>query len=386
MSFHWSIRSHKGDWREGRADEFGWDVHNPLIARVVVGKKNGPLPPSGGFASVDCPNVACTTIKPAEANGAGFILRFVETQGRRTTATVSLSFLGAVDSANETSLIEDDRPEALVVCDGRKITFHIQPFGVKTIRVKRTASPPLAAIAAVRAEPVSDMEIKLSWQADENAARRISHYHVYRGTTPDFEPRLLNLVGRPAAADYLDRPQLNYGGWINNRLEPNTTYYYRVAAVDRWNNEGPASSAVSVATLRSEKKNMTPLRVECLRAVLVSPIAPFNCVNLLWRTNCESDVRRYEVHRSTKAGFEPDDSSRIGVADADAVIQGIKSVEYGHVPVDHRAGDYDHMMWLDEAVEPGVTYYYRVCAVDTAGQRGPFSAEAACTTQAPTNQ
>ena len=43
----------------------------------------------------------------------------------------------------------------------------------------------------------------------------------------------------------MDRPQLYYGGWINNRLEPATTYYYRVAAVDRWNREGPASPAVA---------------------------------------------------------------------------------------------------------------------------------------------
>jgi hypothetical protein len=34
-----------------------------------------------------------------------------------------------------------------------------------------------------------------------------------------------------------DHPQLHHGGWINNRLEPVTTYYYRVTAVDRWNND-----------------------------------------------------------------------------------------------------------------------------------------------------
>ena len=105
------------------------------------------------------------------------------------------------------------------------------------------------------------------------------------------------------AATFIDQPQLNYGGWINNRLEPATTYYYRVAAVDRWNNEGPLSAPFAATTLRSDQKNMAPLRVECLRAILVSPISPQNFVNLLFRTSCESDVRRYEVYRSTQAGF-----------------------------------------------------------------------------------
>ena len=48
---------------------------------------------------------------------------------------------------------------------------------------------------------------------------------------------------------------------------------------------------------------MAPLRVEALRAILVSPISPQNFVNLLFRTSCESDVRQYEIHRSTRAGL-----------------------------------------------------------------------------------
>ena len=110
--------------------------------------------------------------------------------------------------------------------------------------------------------------MSLSWRVEGIAADAISHFHVYRGTTPDFTPGLLNLVQRPAAARCVDRPQLFYGGWINNRLEPDTAYYYRVSAVDRWNNEGPVSPAVVAATMKSSRKNMVPLQVECLRTVL----------------------------------------------------------------------------------------------------------------------
>ncbi len=84
LSFSWSLRSHAGDWKSGKADEFGWDTHNPLIARLVKGPQTGALLAGAhSFLSVDQPNVVCTTLKSAEINGNGFILRFVETQGAR---------------------------------------------------------------------------------------------------------------------------------------------------------------------------------------------------------------------------------------------------------------------------------------------------------------
>jgi len=59
----------------------------------------------------------------------------------------------------------------------------------------------------------------------------------------------------------------------HNRLEPGTTYYYRISVVDRWNNEGALSETMAVTTLAPGEKNMVPLRVEGLRAILVSPSA-----------------------------------------------------------------------------------------------------------------
>jgi chitodextrinase len=380
VRFTWSVRSHEGGWQAGKADQFGWDVLNPLIARVVTGKKKGALPAASSFVRINKPNIVCSTIKPAEANGAGFIARFNETQGTAATAAVAFPFIGRITAVTETDLVENDRPARLPVKNGNEVTFTLRPFGVKTIRLVATPKSPLPALSAFKVSPRSDMQVEISWSSDSRTAKRISHYNVYRGSQPDFQPSLLNLVARPASASFVDQPQLHYGGWINSRLEPATTYYYRVASVDRWNNEGPLSAPFAATTLKSSQKNMAPLRVEGLRAILVSPISPHRFVNLLFRTSCESDVRRYEIHRSTRAGFEPDASTRIGVADADAVVKG--SPVYGHVPIDHRQGDYDHLMFQDDTVQPATAYYYRVCAVDTAGQRGPFSLEAAVRTKA----
>jgi len=378
MRFTWSVRSHEGDWRKGQADAFGWDTLNPLLPKLVVGAQRGSLPPVRSFMSIDAPNIVCTTVKPAEANGVGLILRFVETRGIATSATVSLPFIGRVSAATETDLVENDLPVPLPVT-GDRVSFAIDPFGVKTIRVLARGSVPVPTVSAVRATPVSDMQVELAWRVGPGQAERLSHYNVYRGVRPDFRPSLLCLIGRPATTRFTDQPTLNYGGWINSRLEPNTTYYYRVSAVDRWNNEGPLSPAVRATTLTAREANRPPLPVEGLRAILVSPLSRDNYVNLLFRTNCESDVGQYEVHRSTQSSFTPDESTRIGVADADAKVPG--SGGYGHVPIEHRAGDYDHIMYQDDTAQPDATYCYRVCAVDTAGQRGPFSREASARTK-----
>ena len=304
-------------------------------------------------------------------------LALVETRGQEATATVSLPFLGPIAAVTVTNLVEDDRPEPLEIKQGNRFTIPLRPFGVRTVRVTcHPIRPPV--VSGLTARAVADMEVALSWQPPAGA-HDVSHYHVYRGTRPDFIPGLLNLIERPAGTSLDDHPQLHYGGWINNRLEPATTYYYRVAAVDRWNNEGPVSPAAFATTLKSSERNLPPQPVECLRAVLVSPLSRFNAVNLLWRTGCESDIAHYEVHRSTTAGFQPHAGTRIVVVDVDTVLQGGR--EYGQTPFAYRLREFDHQMLLDKDVQPLTTYFYRVAAVDTAGQKGPFSDEVQVKTQ-----
>jgi hypothetical protein len=223
------------------------------------------------------------------------------------------------------------------------------------------------------------MEVALKWTAPSVVPEKIGYYRIYRGTKPDFRPGLLNLAQRVAGTSVVDRPLLHFGGWINNRVEPDTTYYYRVSWVDRWNNESPASAAVKATTMKSSEANARPNRVERLSAVLVSPLGQHDNVNLLFRTNCESDVVRYEIHRSASPGFTPSEKTRIGAVDANAIIKGSKA--YGRAPIDRSVREYDHAMYQDMAVEAFSEYYYRVCAVDAAGQKGAFSDEAAVATK-----
>lgn len=374
LHFTWSIRSHQGGWKEGKANEFGWNMMNPFWLTSVNGKKQGKLPLSKSFVSVDKPNVECLTLKPADFNGKGFILRFHETLGQETAVNVNLPFLGKIARAIETSLLEEDKPTKVKISNGSNLSFNIRPFEIKTIRVVYNDNIILKENIKLKASAISDMEIKLSWEVNNSDVENLSHYRVYRSTKPEFEPSLLKLVQRPIKNNVVDKPHLYYGGWINNRLEPNTVYYYRVAAVDRWNNQGELSKVVKVKTLDSDVKNMLPLKVEALRAIYVSPIAPFNFVNLLWRTSCESDIERYEVHRSTQSDFTPDSSTIIGKVEANAILK--KGNDgHGQTAVNYRNNEYDHMMFEDKMVEQDKTYYYKVRAIDNAGAKGEFSSE-----------
>jgi hypothetical protein len=370
--FRWALRSHEGDWKTGRANEFGRQVQQPLLVWRADGKNKGAWAASESFMSVDQSNVSCSTIKPAEANGQGMILRFNETTGKETAVEASLPFLGKISSVIETNLVEVDR-HPLELTGEHTFTFKIRSFGVKTVRVICDPVKPLLSPTGIKALATADMQVELAWDSREKDDQ-ISHYNIYRDKSPECEVNQLNFLGQSTSASFTDRPQLNHMGWIRMVPEPNTEYYYRIVAVDRLNNVSEASEAFKVKTLRTDEKNLLPLRVEGVSTVLVSPLTPHHFVNVLFRTACEPDITAYEVHRSTSSGFTPGTETLQGMVKSDDIIKG--SNDYGHTEIDYPVKDFDHTMYRDKSIKPKTTYHYKVCAVDAAGQKGEFSTEA----------
>ena len=375
VSFHWALRSHAGDWKVGGADRFGRSVQQPLIAWRTDGKNYGSMPAFGSFLSVDAPNVMCSVVKTAEANGRGLILRFNETTGKDTTIIVSMPML-KIDSAFATSLVENDRPEQYMV-NGNSFKVFIPKFGVKTVRVVCATTP--LQVSGLSAKAVADMQVDLSWHGD---GKNVSHFNIYRDTKPDCTTTQLNFIGQSSTGNFIDHPQLNIGGWLRNCLNQKTTYYYRIVPVDRLNNPGTPSAVATATTLSSEQANLPPIAVEGLRPILVSPISnKLNFVNLLFRTACEPDVEQYEIHRSTTPDFKPGDNTRVGTVNSKDVPA--PSGGYGESRIIYKNSDYDHAMFSDSTVHPSTLYYYKVCAVDAAGQKGEFSPEVSILTKQP---
>lgn len=130
--FLYSLTTHKGDWREGRAHNFGWAFQNPLIPICINGKKKGTLSTSSSFCQIDQPNVLLLALKQAEDEG-GLIVRLMETEGKDTTVTVRLPFL-TITRVYQTNLVEEN--ERLLFAQKHSIKASIKAFGITTIRVR----------------------------------------------------------------------------------------------------------------------------------------------------------------------------------------------------------------------------------------------------------
>jgi hypothetical protein len=163
---------------------------------------------------------------------------------------------------------------------------------------------------------VHDGEVEVSWNA--NGEFDLDYYRLERSTSPNF------LLGR-VDVDTMSTSHLDSG------LTPGETYYYRVVAIDEGSNESDPSSAASATALD------------------LAPAAPSNLVvvggpgdgetTVTWDENTETDMYRYEVQRDIYELFT-------------------------HSPVTYSVFG---TSVVDSGLETDVTYYYRVFAIDVAG-------------------
>ncbi|MBL7152107.1 MAG: hypothetical protein ISS79_00195 [Phycisphaerae bacterium] len=132
MLFRYSVTSHKGGWKEGRARDFGWSFGNPLMPVVLSGKRSGGLESKSSFCSVDKANVLLLTLKRAE-DGDGIIVRLIETEGKEVEVGVSLPSL-TIKSAHQTNLVEENERKATSSEHG--FTVPVKAYGISTVRVR----------------------------------------------------------------------------------------------------------------------------------------------------------------------------------------------------------------------------------------------------------
>ncbi len=373
MTFRWSVRSHRGNWKSGGASRFGWETSHPLEAIILPAENQGQLPANSySFLGIDRGNITCTTIKPAEANGSGIICRFFELNGEKTTVNIDLHFIGKIRQANETNLVEADRNIPVTVTGNNRITLTIPPHGIRTIRIIPEENT-VGAVGTLTAEALSDRQIQLNWNKPETGSGEVAYYRIYRGKDKNFSADLRHLAGSSGATSFVDEPVLNFGGWINNYVEPETHYYYRICPVSRGNIQGPVSEAIESVTLSSKHKDLPPAKIEGVHVVHVSPITNDNYLCLFFYSNIESDVVRYQIYRSKKEGFQPTASDLIGEINASQIIN--HTTPHGFNTVQRHLSEFIQQMYADESVEPDTDYYYQACAVDRGGNRSEFSDE-----------
>ncbi len=160
---------------------------------------------------------------------------------------------------------------------------------------------------------------QLTWGASTDA-NGVAGYRVYRGASADFTPSASTLVGDVTTAT-----------WTDPDAAPSTRYY-RVTAYDAAGNESAASAALAV-TISDTTAPSTP-------AALVTSVAGTD-VSLTWNASTDDvGVEQYLVYRGTTSDFS--------IAGADPI------------------GTTGTASYTDSGLAEG-TWYYRVVAVDAAG-------------------
>ncbi len=128
--FRFSLIGHGPEWGNAQAARFGWEYCTDMAA-VVLPAGQGGEGASGSFLEVEPEGVMAFTLKRAE-DGEGLIVRFMELEGKDTTARLKLPAI-QVTSARRTDIVERDR-EPLPVKDGI-IEIPVPAYGIETIRV-----------------------------------------------------------------------------------------------------------------------------------------------------------------------------------------------------------------------------------------------------------
>ena len=197
-----------------------------------------------------------------------------------------------------------------------------------------TAGQAPTQVTGLTVTPASATQLNLAWTANP-AAQNIVRYNVYRGTTAGFTvvPGTTVPTAQPTTNSFND-----------TGLTASTTYYYRVAAVNATGQIGTLSAEATGTTTAST----TPSQVTGLT---VTP-ASATRLNLAWTANpAAQNIVRYNVYRGTTAGFTVVPGTTVPLAQ----------------PTNNSYGN--------TGLTVSTAYYYRVAAVNTAGQIGALSAE-----------
>jgi len=203
--------------------------------------------------------------------------------------------------------------------------------GPRSAEVSATPATPPSPPEDLAATP-GDAWIRLSWEApSSDGGSPIIGYRIYRGTASGAESFLIELGSLLA--------------WTDTSAANGVTYFYQVRAFNAVG-EGPSSLEVSAMPIGPT----APAQILSLTAT-----AGTGRVTLAWERPPDggSPIRNYYIYRGTTPGGES---------------------YYGAVGT--------VLAYSDTDVNDGVTYYYRVSAVNAVGE-GPLSPEVSATPYVP---
>jgi hypothetical protein len=184
-----------------------------------------------------------------------------------------------------------------------------------------TTPPAIPSGLAVDENESVEDSIKIVWTA--NRDKDFDYYCVYRAELADQESNY----------QLIDETISNY--YLDVGVGYDTTYYYRVSAIDKNDNESDKSEAVSFQPYNLYMP-ATPSNFKVYGYNIPEESEPR--IHLYWSANTESDFSHYNIYRDVKASFP---------LDADHLLIKTNDLQYN---------DYE--------VTVGEKFYYRITAVD----------------------
>jgi len=169
-----------------------------------------------------------------------------------------------------------------------------------------------------------DRQVTLTWAA--NSENDFLRYRIYGGATANPTTRLDSVNGISNTTKLI------------TGLSNGITYYFRIAAVDTAQQESLFSNEVNVIPRTSD---IPPAAPQNLRAILGD-----RQVTLTWTANSETDLLRYRIYGGTTANPTANLDSVNAISNTTKIIDGLVN---------------------------GVTYYFRITAVDAALQESGYS-------------
>ena len=332
--FRYVIYSGQGDYQKIGLPQLAERATTPLLTKTLENRQTGNLPEkSHSFMSVAAENVRLLTLKASEQPGRGVIARFHEIAGKPVSA---VKIHGVPDDAQFTVCSVTEEDKSLL----KSSVIDLAPFGYLTIRTTLPSgilSKPLLSL-----QSKNDSMAIFAWTPVDGAVQ----YDIYRGECAEYQADVYHLLATTVEPKYHDR-----------YLSPGNDYFYRVIAVDAQWNGGPASDLLSVTTDAEGDSPPAPIGSNITGLVTIPRTAHGDDPDHLyleWGQNMESDLSHYELYRSEKQGFTPNESNFV------------QKVE---------PGPYRVVAFENKGLKEFTRYYYRVRAIDKDGNGSEFSEE-----------
>ncbi len=238
--FRYSVVSYKGTYLDSGVERIAERISNPVKC-VNISAQDGVFTDSEKSFITSEFESRLLTLKPAEDN-KGIIARFLTRQEPpKLENAFGLSFDACRNTVDERDFCGIPSHDGFVTLRLGKDAVSVREREIlqpKPLSVGSTYTGLVTSPRGLRGE--NDGQIYLLWGI--NREENFSHYNVYRSLEKDFEITDETFIARVEPEEFC------VGRYVDNGLEKNTCYYYRVAAVSKDGVLGEASEECAVFT------------------------------------------------------------------------------------------------------------------------------------------